>query len=171
MFIHDSNQDSQRMTEATDEKTSLSHKLETEQLSRRQALRKFGIGAGLTAFMAFGVDDFARMVGAALKQRASDNAVANDVANAFLEAGAAWAAGSPSYSACGASNPPGPCGGLSNCNCCVQTKMCALNTCSANYTVCLRTQSASACQTQLNGCNGAAATAFSGCCKQYACNC
>lgn len=70
--------------------------IEQERLTRRQALRKLGFGAGLSAFMLLGVDDLARMVGAEMQKRAGDSKVANQIAKEFQSAGVALA--SPSGS-------------------------------------------------------------------------
>lgn len=67
--------------------------IERERLTRRQALRKFGFGAGLSTFLLLGVDDLARMVGAKMQQMAGDNQVANQIAKEFQSAGIALASG------------------------------------------------------------------------------
>lgn len=69
--------------------------IEQERLTRRQALRKLGFGAGLSAFMLLGVDDLARIVGAEMQKRAGDNQIANQIAKEFQSAGIALASGSP----------------------------------------------------------------------------
>ena len=68
-------------------------KFEREQLTRRQALRKFGITSAMATFALFSVDDLARMVGKAMQQRAADNKVAEQVAQEFQHAGIALADG------------------------------------------------------------------------------
>lgn len=73
--------------------TKSAEQIELERLTRRQALRKLGFGAGLSAFMLLGVDDLARMVGAEMQKRAGDNKVAEQVAKEFQNAGIAFAAG------------------------------------------------------------------------------
>jgi len=89
-------------------KTAL-EKFEREQLTRRQALKKFGITSAMATFALFSVDDLARMVGKAMQQRAGDNAVAEQVAQEFLNAGIALADGT---NGCGQS------GSVSNCQHC-----------------------------------------------------
>ncbi len=79
---------------------------EQQRYTRRQALRKFGFGAGLSAFMLLSVDDLARMVGRQLQQAAGDNQVANQIAEEFRNAGVAFA------------GPSDPCQGLGYCDCC-----------------------------------------------------
>lgn len=66
-------------------------KFERERLSRRQALKKFGITTGMAVFAMFSVDDLARMVGKAMQQRAGDNRIANQLAKEFQQAGIAMA--------------------------------------------------------------------------------
>ena len=68
-------------------------RFERERLSRRQALRKFGVTAGMATFALFSVDDLARMVGKAMQQRVRDNRVAEQVAEEFQRAGVALASG------------------------------------------------------------------------------
>lgn len=89
--------------------------VEKEQFTRRQALRKFGFGAGLSAFMLLGVDDLARMVGDRMQRMNSDNKVANQLAKEFQSAGIAFA-GSPS-------NPISPSGSIS---CTLPCNLCAI---------------------------------------------
>jgi len=67
-------------------------RFERERLTRRQALRKFGITAGMATFAMFSVDDLARMVGRAMQQRAGDNKIAGQIALEFQQAGIAMAA-------------------------------------------------------------------------------
>ena len=69
-------------------------RFERERLSRRQALKRFGMTSAMTAFALFSVDDLARMVGKAMQQRAGDNKVAEQVAQEFQEAGVSFAASS-----------------------------------------------------------------------------
>lgn len=80
-------------TTKSPEITKSVEQIERERLTRRQALRKLGFGAGLSAFMLLGVDDLARMVGDKMQQMAGDNQVANQVAKEFQSAGIAFAAG------------------------------------------------------------------------------
>ncbi len=68
-------------------------RFERERLSRRQALKKFGMTAGMATFAMFSVDDLARMVGKSMQQRAGDNKVAGQIAQEFQEAGVALAVG------------------------------------------------------------------------------
>ena len=71
-------------------------RFERERLTRRQALRKFGITAGVATFAMFSVDDLARMVGNAMQQRVGDNKIAGQIAQEFQQAGVAFASVSPS---------------------------------------------------------------------------
>ncbi len=66
---------------------------ERERLSRRQALKRFGMTSAMATFALFSVDDLARMVGKAMQQRAGDNKVAAQVAQEFQNAGVAMAGG------------------------------------------------------------------------------
>jgi hypothetical protein len=66
-------------------------KFERERLTRRQALKRFGMTAGMAAFAMFSVDDLAHIVGSAMKQRAGDNKVAAQIAQEFQQAGVAFA--------------------------------------------------------------------------------
>ncbi len=70
-------------------------RFERERLSRRQALKRFGMTSAMAAFAMFSVDDLARMVGKAMQQRACDNKVAEQVAREFQNAGVAFAASGP----------------------------------------------------------------------------
>ncbi len=64
---------------------------ERERLTRRQAMRKFGLTAGMATFAMFSVDDLARIVGKAMQQRAGDNKIAAQIAQEFQQAGIALA--------------------------------------------------------------------------------
>lgn len=77
-------------------------KFEREQLSRRQALKRFGMTSAMATFALFNVDDLARMVGKAMQQRAGDNKVVEQVAKEFQQAGIALAA----YDPCAVVDPP-----------------------------------------------------------------
>ena len=66
-------------------------KFERERLSRRQALKRFGMTSAMATFALFSVDDLARMVGKAMQQRAGDNKVAEQVAKEFQQSGMAFA--------------------------------------------------------------------------------
>lgn len=115
---------------------------EKERFTRRQAMRKFGFGAGLSAFMLLGVDDLARMVGQRLQQMDSDNKVANQVAKEFQSAGIALAAGGPSNPCLGKSGSAytSCCDGLpttSQClSCCGDDSNCAVNCTNCEQTPC-----------------------------------
>ena len=90
-------------------KETAKEKFERERLSRRQALKKFGITSAMATFALFSVDDLARMVGKAMQQRAADNKVAEQIAQEFQQAGIALATTSgPSGSSTG-SSPSDPC--------------------------------------------------------------
>lgn len=68
-------------------------RFERERLSRRQALKRFGMTSAMATFALFSVDDLARMVGKAMQQRAGDNKVVEQVAQEFQNAGVAMAGG------------------------------------------------------------------------------
>ncbi len=97
-----SKQTSAATPETTDaaKQSALAERVEQERLTRRQALRKFGFGAGLSAFMLLGVDDLARMVGREMERRAGDNKVAEQIANEFQGMGVAFASPSGSGDPC-----------------------------------------------------------------------
>ena len=79
-------------------------KFERERLTRRQALKKFGMTSAMAAFALFSVDDLARMVGKTMQQRAGDNKVAEQIAQEFQQAGVVMADGTsgciPSSASC-----------------------------------------------------------------------
>lgn len=75
-------------------------KFEREHLTRRQALKRFGITSAMTAFALFSVDDLAHIVGKAMQQRAGDNKIAGQLAKEFQEAGIAMAAGPSGRDCC-----------------------------------------------------------------------
>ena len=77
-------------TETPTTETKL-QKFEREQLTRRQALRKFGFGAGMAALALLSTDDLAHMVGKRMAQIAGDNKIANTVAKELENAGVARA--------------------------------------------------------------------------------
>ena len=83
-------------------------KFERERLTRRQALKRFGMTSAMTAFALFSVDDLARMVGAAMERQAKNSKIAEQVAKEFQSAGIAMAA--PYYSS--------TCGGATDCTDC-----------------------------------------------------
>ena len=66
-------------------------KFERERLTRRQALKKFGLTSAMTAFALFSVDDLARMVGAAMERQARNSKIAEQVAEEFQSAGIVFA--------------------------------------------------------------------------------
>jgi hypothetical protein len=66
-------------------------KFERERLSRRQALKKFGMTSAMATFALFSVDDLARMVGQAMQKRAGDSKVAEQIAHEFQNSGVALA--------------------------------------------------------------------------------
>lgn len=66
-------------------------KFERERMTRRQALKRFGMTSAMTMFAMFSVDDLARVVGKAMQQRAGDNKIAGQIAQEFQQAGVAFA--------------------------------------------------------------------------------
>jgi len=86
-------------------------RFERERLSRRQALKRFGMTSAMATFALFSVDDLARMVGKAMQQRAADNKVVEQVAREFQQAGIALADGS---NGCGQSGSVSTCQHCSN---------------------------------------------------------
>ena len=70
---------------------SAREQFERERMTRRQALKKFGMTSAMATFALFSVDDLARIVGKAMQQRAGDNKVAAQIAQEFQQAGIALA--------------------------------------------------------------------------------
>ena len=68
-------------------------RFERERLSRRQALKRFGMTSAMATFAMFSVDDLAHMVGKAMQQRAGDNKLVGRIAREFESAGIAMAVG------------------------------------------------------------------------------
>jgi len=64
---------------------------ERERMTRRQALRKFGMTTGMAVFAMFSVDDLAHLVGNAMQQRSKDNKVVKQIAQELQQAGVALA--------------------------------------------------------------------------------
>ena len=75
-------------------------KFERERLTRRQALKRFGMTSAMTVFALFSVDDLAHMVGNAMQQQARDNKIAGQIAQEFQQAGVAFADGGSIGSGC-----------------------------------------------------------------------
>ncbi len=82
-------------------------RFERERLSRRQALKKFGMTSAMATFALFSVDDLAHMVGKALAQQAGDSKIAEQLAQEFQMVGIALALGPGG----------GPCVTPSGCDC------------------------------------------------------
>ncbi len=66
-------------------------RFEKERMNRRAALRRFGIGAGATAFLALGVDDLARLVLGKMQERHMMDGVTEQVARELHNAGVSFA--------------------------------------------------------------------------------
>lgn len=99
-------------------------RFERERLTRRQALKRFGMTSAMAAFALFSVDDLARMVGKAMQQRAGDNRIAGQLAKEFQQAGIALADLPPSYYQIGINckyNHNSYGGNASSCSDCVKT--------------------------------------------------
>jgi RecA/RadA recombinase len=127
-------------------------KFERERLTRRQALKRFGMTAGMAAFAMFSVDDLAHIVGKAMQQRAGDNKVAEQIAQEFQQAGVALAA-----------NPSGIC--LHCCNqFCDDTNACFGSKCS-----CIA-RGGTGCDANFNACINNAKYAFNGCFGAHGCS-
>ena len=100
---------------------SAKEKFERERLTRRQALKKFGMTSAMAAFALFSVDDLAHIVGRAMQQRAGDNKVAEQVAREFQQAGIAFAGGlsNPSGTLCQSDYDCSGCNSNQIANCCL----------------------------------------------------
>ena len=73
-------------------------KFERERLTRRQALKKFGMTSAMATFALFSVDDLARMVGGAMERQARNSKIAAQVAQEFQHSGIAVGAVMPNPS-------------------------------------------------------------------------
>lgn len=67
-------------------------KFERERLTRRQALKRFGMTSAMATFALFSVDDLARMVGGAMERQARNSKIATQVAKEFQHSGIALGA-------------------------------------------------------------------------------
>lgn len=134
-------------------------RFERERLSRRQALKRFGMTSAMATFALFSVDDLARIVGKAMQQRAGDNKVAEQVAQEFQEAGVAFA-GSPSTSGPTCSYYTTP----ARWNCCNNLSY-ALDVNEAWYLRCLNNPAYTAdeCKSTLSSKNADAGNAYNNC--------
>ncbi len=66
-------------------------KFEAEKLTRRSALKKFGITSGMALFGMFAADDLARMVIKKMEEHEATRQIAETVAHEFKNAGIAFA--------------------------------------------------------------------------------
>ena len=66
-------------------------KFEREKLTRRAALKKFGITTGMSVFCMFGADDLARIVIKKMEEHEQTRQIAETVAHEFKNAGIAFA--------------------------------------------------------------------------------
>ncbi len=117
-------------------------KFERERLTRRQALKKFGMTSAMATFALFSVDDLARMVGGAMERQARNSKIATLVAQEFQHSGIVLGADMPYYY----NTPPpyygtpphynicssGACGA-----CCTQNTK-DMNQCSTDLTNCIK---------------------------------
>jgi len=113
-------------------------KFEAEKLTRRAALKKFGITIGMAVFGMFAADDLARMVIKKMEETEATRQIAETVAHEFKNAGIAFA---DSSTTCG-----------SDCSTCVQNiRTNYVNACKSTYMfpfACL--QQANTCITNCN---------------------
>ncbi len=77
---------------APTETETAKQKFEQERLTRRQALKKFGMTSAMATFALFSVDDLARMVGGAMERQARNSKIAAQVAEEFQHSGIALGA-------------------------------------------------------------------------------
>lgn len=142
-------------------------RFERERLSRRNALKRFGITSARATFAMFSVDDLAHIVGKTMQQRARDNKVAEQVAREFQTAGIASA--SPS------SPPPNP-----NCQGCIDTKTAQRLACAQAVGYCEDglvadhknpPPGSDPCSMALSSCLQGATCQAAACCLRYNCNC
>lgn len=80
-------------------------KFERERLTRRQALKRFGMTSAMATFALFSVDDLARMVGGAMERQARNSKIAAQVAQEFQHSGIALGAVMPNSSPNASPNP------------------------------------------------------------------
>ena len=73
-------------------------KFERERMTRRQALKRFGMTSAMATFALFSVDDLARMVGGAMERQARNSKIAAQVAEEFQHSGIAVGAVMPNPS-------------------------------------------------------------------------
>ena len=128
-------------------------RFERERLSRRQALKRFGMISAMATFALFSVDDLARMVGKAMQQRAADNKVVEQVAKEFQQAGIAMAAG----------------GASGSCQQNALNKQIGVDACNAGYSNC--TLSPTVCQLNKDNCLTGVRTKYCNNCSTYGCTC
>lgn len=88
-------------------------KFEAEKLTRRSALRKFGITSGMAVFGMFAADDLARLVIGKMEEHKATRQIAETVAHEFKNSGIAFA-DSSSSGPCDYCN--GDCTCLCGCN-------------------------------------------------------
>ncbi len=146
-------------------------KFERERLTRRQALKKFGMTSAMATFALFSVDDLARMVGGAMERQARNSKIAAQVAQEFQHSGIAVGAVMPNPSYYPYSNPPyyntcssGACGA-----CCTQNTK-DMNQCLTDLTNCIKYKLGD-CSAYYDTCLKSAAAKTSTCLKQNTCYC
>ena len=142
-------------------------KFERERLTRRQALKKFGMTSAMATFALFSVDDLARMVGAAMERQAKNSKIAEQVAKEFEAMGVASAY--PSYTnndpncvGCGSTKDAKDTAArtvLGNCN----------DNCQTNPTLAVPDPCGCLCQNAKSVL--AACVEAQGCCAKYNCDC
>lgn len=127
-------------------------KFERERLTRRQALKRFGMTSAMATFALFSVDDLARMVGGAMERQARNSKIAAQVAQEFQQAGVAFAGGPTS---------PGTSGGVNCADCCNHYQN-SHDACYSQWCYC-QNYGSSNCNADLHTCNNNALYAYNGC--------
>lgn len=149
----------------TEELLDARKKFEAEKLTRRAALKKFGITTGMAVFGMFAADDLARMVIKKMEETEATRQIAETVAHEFKNAGIAFADDS-SLPPCDSKNFP------HNWNCCNVFNQ-ALSDDMDWYIRCLNNPdyTTAQCQSTLEGKNRTAGIAYVNCTTSPGCDC
>lgn len=113
-------------------------KFEAEELTRRSALRKFGITSSMALFGMFAIDDLARVAIKKMEENKLTHEVGETVAKEFKNSGIAFAGADGSSSG----NPCGNDTGTVNCEACNGD----------HYQTCLKSKSAAVCYNKSVSC-------------------
>lgn len=141
------------MDEKKNELTKAREQFEQEKMTRRAALRKFGITTGMSVFGLFAVDDLARMVIGKMQEHEATKQIAEGLAHEFKDAGAVFAVVTP-------------------CQTCVNDKQKGRDACNASLDACIRGGGGlPTCEYAWNQCNTGVDETYLECCVSNGCNC